>query len=71
MKKKQLLIPLFAAIAGAVAGFLYYKFVGCISGTCPISGNPIVSTIYGAVIGVLIGIIIMPSKKKKGDTKDE
>jgi hypothetical protein len=39
---------------GASAGFAYYYFVGCHGGVCPISGNPYISTAYGAVIGILI-----------------
>lgn len=42
-------------VIGAAGGFLYYKFVGCASGTCPITSNPWSSTIYGAVMGLLIG----------------
>lgn len=41
-------------VLGALAGFLYYKFIGCASGACPITGNPIISTIYGAVMGALL-----------------
>jgi hypothetical protein len=39
---------------GAVAGYAYYKFIGCASGTCPITSNPYISTIYGALLGALI-----------------
>ena len=41
------------ALGGAAAGFAWYYYVGCASGTCPISSNPYVSTAYGAVVGVL------------------
>ncbi len=41
-------------LVGAAAGFLYYRFVGCPSGSCPITSHPISSTIYGAVLGLLI-----------------
>jgi hypothetical protein len=40
-------------VVGGIAGFAYYKFVGCASGTCPITSNPYVSTIYGALMGAL------------------
>jgi hypothetical protein len=46
---------------GAGLGFAYYFFIGCRTGACPISSNPYISTIYGAVIGFLMAI---PSKKK-------
>jgi len=39
---------------GALAGFLYWKFVGCSSGTCMITSRPINSTLYGALIGFLV-----------------
>lgn len=42
-----------AAIGGAL-GFVYYKFVGCSSGTCPITSKPLNSILYGAVMGLLI-----------------
>jgi hypothetical protein len=49
------MIRLIIGIAlGAVAGFAYYKFIGCASGACPITGNPVISTIYGAVMGALL-----------------
>lgn len=38
-------------VVGAVAGFLYYKFIGCPSGACPITANPYSSTLYGMLIG--------------------
>jgi hypothetical protein len=51
--KKQLL-TLVGIGLGAVAGFLYWKYVGCTSGTCPITSNPTNATIYGAVMGGLL-----------------
>ena len=48
---------------GAVAGFLYWKFVGCSSGTCMITSKPINSTLYGAVMGFLVvGIFKIENK---------
>jgi hypothetical protein len=41
-------------ILGAAVGFAYYHYVGCASGTCPLTSNPWTSTAYGAVVGVLL-----------------
>ena len=47
---------------GAVAGFLYWKFVGCSSGTCMITSKPIISTLYGSVMGFLVAGIFKKDK---------
>jgi hypothetical protein len=47
---QRVLFPLL----GAAAGFGYYWFIGCQTGTCPITGNPYVSTAYGALIGLVL-----------------
>ncbi|MGA2623875.1 MAG: DUF6132 family protein [Bacteroidota bacterium] len=52
-----------AVLLGAGGGFAYYHFVACSSSTCPITGNPWLSTAYGA----LIGWIAAPSMKKNED----
>jgi hypothetical protein len=42
-------------VLGALGGFAYYAFIGCASGTCPITSNPYISTGYGALIGATLG----------------
>ncbi len=39
---------------GAAGGYAYYRLVGCSTGVCPITSNPYVSTVYGAVMGALL-----------------
>ena len=42
------------ALVGGGLGFAYYKFVGCSTGTCPLTSNPIISSLYGMVVGALV-----------------
>ena len=53
---------LIGIIIGAIAGFLYWKFVGCSSGTCMITSKPINSTFYGALMGFLVAGIFKKDK---------
>ncbi|MBC9811065.1 hypothetical protein H9Y05_01120 [Crocinitomicaceae bacterium CZZ-1] len=59
--KRQRLLLIGIAI-GVVAGYAYWKFVGCNSGTCPITSNPLNSILYGAVTG---GLFFSLFQKKK------
>jgi phage shock protein E len=49
IKKHILIITGF--ILGAIAGYFYHYYIGCISGSCTITSNPLNSTLYGAVMG--------------------
>lgn len=42
------------AAIGAGLGFGCYKLVGCSTGACPLTSNPVISTIYGSVVGALL-----------------
>jgi hypothetical protein len=54
MTKKALLITGIGIAIGAIAGYAYYFYVGCASGTCAITSKPINSTLYGALMGGLV-----------------
>jgi hypothetical protein len=54
INKKLLLRSLLFAAVGALGGFAYYYYIGCYSGTCPISSNPYISTSYGMMAGLLL-----------------
>jgi len=47
-------LSIIGGLAGAIAGFLYWKFIGCPSGRCLITSRPINATLYGALLGYLI-----------------
>ena len=50
----QYKFTLIGSLLGAIAGYAYYYFVGCASGACAITSNPVNSAIYGTVMGALI-----------------
>ena len=52
-------------LIGSVAGLLYWKFIGCESGSCSISSSPYISTLYGAILGGLLFSIFRVEKKDK------
>jgi hypothetical protein len=45
---------IFGALAGAIGGLLYWKYIGCVTGTCAITSSPVNSTIYFAFMGALL-----------------
>ena len=64
MQRIKVLIPEIIGLAvGAAGGLIYYKVVGCSTGTCPITSNPWISTIWGAVMGYLVGSMFNKNKK--------
>lgn len=47
-------LPLIGVALGAAGGFAYWYFIGCTSGTCPITSQWPNSTAYGALLGFLM-----------------
>lgn len=63
MHKKAIIITLIGVVLGAFAGYAYYYFVGCASGTCAITSKPINSTLYGSLMGGLLFNLFVKKKK--------
>lgn len=55
---------------GAAAGYLYYRYVGCATGTCAITSKPVNSTAYGAMMGGLL-FSLFPAGQKKSKSESE
>lgn len=53
-KIKSYKLILLGAIIGGVLGYAYYHFIGCRSGSCMITSQPIHSSLYGALMGGLL-----------------
>ena len=70
---KRNYITIIFTLAGALGGFLYWKFIGCLSGTCVIQSVWYWSTLWGAAVGYLAGDfvqgLIRKKKVKAGDDK--
>jgi hypothetical protein len=64
MTKKALLITGIGIVIGALAGYTYYFYVGCASGTCSITSKPLNSTLYGALMGGLVFNMFVKDTKK-------
>ena len=58
-------------IVGAIGGFMYWKFIGCTSGTCPIQSVWYWSTLWGAAIGYLVGDIIQDFINKRREKTEK
>jgi len=48
-------------LLGGFGGFLYYYYVGCSSGSCPITSNPYITVMYGTFVG---GFLFYRKKKE-------
>lgn len=51
---KKWLRPALFTLVGALVGLGYYYFVGCSTGSCPITSNPVSSMVYMGLIGWLL-----------------
>ncbi|SEA41813.1 hypothetical protein SAMN05443667_104139 [Flavobacterium gillisiae] len=54
MTRKAIILTGTGILIGAIAGYAYYHFVGCASGTCAITSKPLNSTLYGSLMGGLL-----------------
>lgn len=50
---------------GALGGYVYWKYVGCLSGHCPLQQNWVLSSLWGASLGYLIGDLFKGKKVAK------
>ena len=65
MRRLRASLPgLIGAALGTLGGWLYYREVGCSSGSCAITSNPWASMIWGALLGYFIGDLFQSKKPK-------
>lgn len=52
-------------VLGMIGGYIYYVKIGCTSGSCPITSNPYMSVLWGAIMGYLVGDMFNGKEKEK------
>ena len=60
-------LEIIGVAVGMITGFCYWYFVGCPSGTCPITSSPTISSIYGGMMGWLFFSSLKKSKEEKSN----
>ena len=60
---------LLGIVIGGIAGYMYYYYVGCASGTCAITSRPLNSTAYGAMMGRLFVNLFQKEKPKTDENR--
>ena len=70
MKKKNckltsILRVIALPLVGSAGGWLYYRYVGCATGTCAVTSSPWLST--GFVLGSLLYTVLRPGRGRRQD----
>lgn len=61
---KKYSLALIGVVVGSIGGYAYYYYIGCASGACPLTSNPYITTLYGALIGYLLFDLFKKKEKK-------
>ena len=59
---RRWLRPLLFVLGGMLVGYLYYRFIGCASGSCAITSNPVNSTLYMGLMGGVVSLAFSPKR---------
>ncbi|WP_437124326.1 DUF6132 family protein [Alistipes ihumii] len=57
-------LTLIGVVFGALAGYFYYRQVGCVDGSCPITSSPWLSSVWGAAFGGLLASMFKRKPKE-------
>jgi len=70
---KKYLPEIAGTVFGAVGGFIYWKYVGCLSGTCAIKSSWYLMIPWAAVLGYLAGSVagdLIRRKRKPAEPQE-
>lgn len=62
---KKNIVVIAGVAVGTIAGYLYWRQIGCTSGHCAITSSPVNSSLYGALMGGLLFSIFKKNKSEK------
>ncbi len=68
--KKKIISSLIFILVGGIAGYAYWYFIGCSKGTCPITSKWLNTTLYGGLLGYLLGSSVLDMIEKKKQVKN-
>jgi hypothetical protein len=69
--KKKYVKTILGVSAGLVFGAVYYRLVGCKTGSCPLTSTVFRSMAYGGLMGFLVSQMFTPSPSKQTKTTRE
>jgi len=58
-------------LVGVLAGYAYFYYIGCRTGSCAITSNPYMSMAWGGVLGYLLPDFFVKKDKKGVDASDD
>jgi hypothetical protein len=50
-------------IVGLIIGYAHWYYIGCSSGTCPLTSNPVNSSLYGMFFGIMVVSLFTDNSK--------
>lgn len=56
-------ITILGIVLGLAGGYLYWMYIGCSSGSCPITSSPLTSSLWGGTMGGLLFSMFKSNKK--------
>jgi hypothetical protein len=59
------LLHFLGLLTGALGGYAYYYYIGCVSGTCSITSNPWMSVLWGMAVGYLVFDLFYKGNKRE------
>ncbi|MCB0699600.1 MAG: hypothetical protein H6551_11595 [Chitinophagales bacterium] len=66
---KKHILTIVGLLVGLVGGYVFWYYIGCTSGQCAIKSNPLSMTMYGGLMGAMLGNLLqdLALKNKKAE----